>query len=139
MDYQVLGYDFMVEFKKVVENKVANASSRRDGWIKEIYIALLSIPTSDWVPKLKEHYKDDLLMKELVTKWLTNQLNASKYAYMEGLEFYKNRRCQGDDPITKALVLSFVHCDLILGHSGYERTMQRAKRDFFLEGNEERS
>jgi hypothetical protein len=37
---------------------------------------LLSIPTLDWVDKLKDNYKDDLLIKELVTKWLTNQLSA---------------------------------------------------------------
>jgi hypothetical protein len=123
-----------VDFKKGVENRVANALFRRDGLTEEIFIALLSIPTSDWVAKLKKHYKDDLLMKELVTKWLTNQLNASKYAYREGLMFYKNRLCLGDDPIIRAQVLSFVHCDPISGHSGYEGKMQMAKRDFFWKG-----
>jgi hypothetical protein len=37
--------------------------------------------------------------------------------------FYKNRLCLGDDPIIRAQVLSFVHCDPISSHSGYERTM----------------
>jgi hypothetical protein len=98
---KLLGYDFTVEFKKGSENRVADALSRREGWTKEVSIALLSIPTSDWVAKLKDHYKEDSLMQGLVTKWLTNQLNTDKYAYREGLMFYKNRLCLGEDPIIK--------------------------------------
>ena len=71
-------------------------------------------------------------MKELVTKWLTNQLNASKYAYMEGLMFYKNKLCLGHDPIIKAQFLSFVHGNPISSHSGYERTIKRANKNFFI-------
>jgi hypothetical protein len=33
-------------------------------------------------------------------------------------------------------VLAFVHSDPVASHLGYERTMQRVKNDFFLEGNE---
>ena len=77
-------------------------------------------------------------MQELVTtKWQNNHLNTNKYAYKDGLLLYKNKLCLGNDSVIKAQVLAFVHSDPMVSHFGYERTMQRAKRDFFfLEGNE---
>jgi hypothetical protein len=49
----LLGYDLLVEYKKGNDNKVVDALSQREGWEKEVSIALLSIPTSDWIAKLK--------------------------------------------------------------------------------------
>jgi hypothetical protein len=65
---KLLGYDFLVEYKKDSENRVVDALSRREGWEEEVSIALLSIPTSDWVAKLKQHYQEDLILQKLVTK-----------------------------------------------------------------------
>jgi hypothetical protein len=56
---KLLGYDFTVEYKKGVENRVADAISRREGWAEEVALSLLSIPTPDWIDKLKEQYKID--------------------------------------------------------------------------------
>jgi hypothetical protein len=73
-----------------------------------------------------------LVLQELVTKWQNNHLNTKNYAYRDGLLFYKNRLCLGDDSFIRAQVLAFVHSDPMAGYFGYERTMQRAKRDFFF-------
>jgi hypothetical protein len=65
-------------------------------------------------------------------------LNSSKYAVKDGLLFYKNRLYLGGCKVIKEQVLAFVHGDPMAGHLGYERTMQRVKRDVFLDVNEER-
>jgi hypothetical protein len=57
-----LGYDFLVEYKKGSENRVADALSQRKGWEEEVSIVLLSISPSDWIAKLKQHYKEDLIL-----------------------------------------------------------------------------
>jgi hypothetical protein len=136
---KLLGYDFTVDYKKRVENRVANALYRREGWAEEVALSLLSILTLDWIDKLKEQYKIDEELKSLFTKWQSKTLNSAKYAVKDGLLFYKNRLYLGGCKVIKDQVLAFVHSDPMAGHSGYERTIQRAKRDFFLERNEEGS
>jgi len=47
---------------------------------------------------------------------------------------YKNRILLGDSLQLKAQVLLYVHSDPMAGHAGYEKTLQRAKRDFYWQG-----
>jgi hypothetical protein len=42
---KLLGYDFEVEYKKGIENKIADALSRWEGWEEELSLSLLAIPT----------------------------------------------------------------------------------------------
>jgi hypothetical protein len=130
----LIGYDFTVEFEKRVDNRVADALSRREGWKEEVALSLLSIPTPDWIEKLKEQYQKDEKLKSLLARWQSNNLNSSKYAFKDGLLFYKNILYLGSCQAIKEQVLAFVHSDPMAGHSGFERTMQRAKRDFFWKG-----
>lgn len=51
---KLLGYSFKVEYKKGVDNKVANALSRREGWDGEVSISVLSMPVATWVDRVKE-------------------------------------------------------------------------------------
>jgi hypothetical protein len=43
----------VVEYKKGVENRVADALSRKEGWEEDGTLFLLSIPTAEWVEDLK--------------------------------------------------------------------------------------
>jgi hypothetical protein len=131
---KLIGYDFTVEFKKGEDNRIADALSRREGWEEEVALSLLSIPTLNWIEKLKEQYQKDEKLKSLLARWQSNNLNSSKYAFKDGLLFYKNRLYLGSCQAIKEQVLAFVHSDPMAGHSGFERTMQRAKRDFFWKG-----
>jgi hypothetical protein len=51
---KLIGYDFIVEKKKKVENRVADAFSRKEIKPAEIQLSLLSIPTASWLEDLKQ-------------------------------------------------------------------------------------
>jgi hypothetical protein len=131
---KLLGYSFTVEYKKGSDNRVADALSRREGWEEDSSIFLLSIPAAAWVEDIKLEYQQDDRLKTILEKWNSNSLDLTKYSMHNGLLLYKGRILLGDNQQLKSQVLQFLHCDPMAGHSGYERTMQRARRDFYWKG-----
>jgi hypothetical protein len=130
----MLGCDFVVEYKKGVENRVADALSRKEGWEEDGTLFLLSIPTAKWVKELKQQYQSDEVLQPLWEQWLRNELDVRKYSTRDGVLLYKHKIILGHSPEIKAQVLKFVHSDPMAGHSGYDKTIQRAKRDFYWKG-----
>jgi hypothetical protein len=133
---KLIGYEFTVQYKKGVENRVANALSRRDDWEPEMTLSLLSIPTLSWIKYLKAEYEIDVQLKALLEQWRKGELDLEKFILKDNLLFYKGRIYIGSSQAIRAQVLHFVHSDPIAGHSGFEKTLQRAKRDFLLKGND---
>jgi len=152
---KLMGYSFRVEYKKGTENGAADALSRREGWDKDgtedvavdalppregwdqdgdVSISLLSIPTPTWLTEVREHHQTDEEMQDSLSKWNNNLLDSQKYALRDGLFFYKNRLMLGGNQHLKNQVFHYVHCDPMAGHSGFERTMRGAKRDFYWKG-----
>jgi hypothetical protein len=62
-----LGYDFLLEYKKGVENKVADALSRRDSEAANISLSILSLPDLSWVDDLKAQYLLDPKLQFLMS------------------------------------------------------------------------
>lgn len=54
---QTMGYDFIVQYKKRPENRVTKVLSRKED--EEIFLALLSVPTVEWMEEVKQGYKRD--------------------------------------------------------------------------------
>jgi hypothetical protein len=134
---KLLVYDFSVEYKKGVDNKVADALSRReDNDVSDVKVSLflLSIPRAVWVEELKAEYASDQELQTLLNQWQNHKLDTTMYSCRDGLLLYKNRILLGQSPQLKHKVLSFVHSDPTSGHSGYDKTLQRAKKDFFWKG-----
>jgi hypothetical protein len=126
-----LGFDFQVEYKKGVDNKVVDALSRREGWENEAALSSISLPVADWVENLKVQYHHDPDLRKLIQQWNSNKLDHKKYSMRQGMLLYKNRIHIGGALQLQLQVLQYVHCDPAAGHSGYERTMWRAQRDFY--------
>jgi hypothetical protein len=131
---KLLGYDFRVEYKKGIDNRVADALSRREDFSAEASLSLLSIPTASWVTDLKAQYHIDATLQATLQKWHQGDLDPQKYSLRDGLLFYKNKLLIGDCPTLRDQILHSVHSDPTAGHSGYEKTLHRAKRDFYWSG-----
>ncbi|KAF5480102.1 hypothetical protein F2P56_000872 [Juglans regia] len=71
---KVLGYDFVVEFKKGRENVVADALSRQREEITAT-LAVISLPSWDWVEEIKTLYSGDPIVQGLWRKHQAGDLS----------------------------------------------------------------
>jgi hypothetical protein len=79
----------VVEYKKGIENRVADALSRKEGWEEDGSLALLSIPIAEWVEDLKHQYTTDAELQQLWEKWQNNELDTRKFSVRDGILLYK--------------------------------------------------
>jgi hypothetical protein len=64
---KLLGYDFVVEYKKGQDNKVVYALSRRNKEDEMIVtLSVISYPTLEWLTKVNESYLSNHVMQALV-------------------------------------------------------------------------
>ena len=66
---KLFGYDFLVEYKKEHENKVAKALSRRNEEDEPVItLSVIFYPTLEWLTDLKESYLSTHVLKDLVKR-----------------------------------------------------------------------
>jgi len=134
---KLLGYDFSIEYKKGKDNKVADALSRRFEDLPEepnLSISLISFPTPTWVDELKASYVTDVYTQTLLSSLQQDSGVPKGYSLQQGLIMYKGRLYIVKDSDFKSQVLQYIHSNPSAGHSGYHKTVQRAKADFFWKG-----
>lgn len=130
---KLVGYDYIVEYKKGVKNKVVDALSRRDEEAIEdantIYRAV-SIVEPKWLTEVKQMMEQSSFFQELQKKADQGILSTSKYKKLNGILFYKGRVLL--DPTSELCRTIFHdhHAALGAGHSGYHRTPHRIKLSF---------
>lgn len=64
----LLGYNFLVEYKRSKDNKVANALSRKfeQREIQSIILTMISLPTLELLEELKQLYNNDPKVHDLL-------------------------------------------------------------------------
>ena len=97
---KLLGYAFVVEYKKGVENNVAVALSRRSDYIpmscqqdessKTSCLLLLSVPDPTWLYILKDSYSQDQFMQQLIQSIQAGTAPIG-FTWKNNLVFYKGR------------------------------------------------
>lgn len=72
---KLMGYDFIVKYKKGAENRVVDALSRK-GKEEEGTLMLITFPTVDWIEKLKATYAIDQQIHTLNSLLQENKLSS---------------------------------------------------------------
>lgn len=94
---KLLGYDFVIEYKRGKENQVADALSRLhepremdtlDSQAK-FYVCLLSFPTATWITQLKDTYLHDLDTHQLLLSLQQGLSTPRGYTLQQGLILMK--------------------------------------------------
>ena len=126
----------MVEYKKGVENKVVDALSRRSDYVPELCqqnesskascLLLLSVPDPTWLKILRDSYSQDQSMQQLIQSIQAGTFPIG-FTWQNNLVFYKGKFFLGSQCPLKSQVLQLVHSSLVVGHSGFLKSYQRAK------------
>ena len=133
----------MVEYKKGVDNKVANALSRQFEFIPESdfdqldgkgvpegCLCLLLVPDPSWLLILKDSYSLDAKIQHIIQS-IKSRKALKGFAFQNDLLFYKGGFYLGFTCPLKAQVLHHVYSSPLTGHFGFLKSYQRAKREFF--------
>lgn len=99
---KLLGYDFVVEYKKGSLNVVVDALLRSDEEEIEVNAVLVVVPT--WIQDLHE-YETNAQLVELKRKWELGELDISKYQCKGNLLLRKGRVVIGDTSEMKIKIL----------------------------------
>lgn len=84
----MLSYDFVVEYKRGIENRIVDALSRKDS--EEVSLALIAFPSIDWLEELKVVYDQDEGVQILISQLKAKQL-AHDFSMKGDLPFYKHK------------------------------------------------
>jgi hypothetical protein len=127
---KLLGYEFVVEYKKGQENKVADALSRmNEDKLQTTSLAVISYPSLEWLLEVKDSYANDPTLLSLVKKVEEGLMANIKYCVRQGILLYKKRLYIPNT--LQENVLQFVHSSSLAGHAGYDKTIHKARKDLF--------
>ena len=140
---KLLGYAFIVEYKIGAENKVVDALLRRSNHIpmsgqhkefpKASCLLLLSVPDPTQLHILRDNYSQDQFMQQLIPSIQAGSA-PNGFTWQNNLVFYNGKFFLGPQCPLKSQVLQLDHSNPMAGHSGFLKSYQRAKREFFWHG-----
>ncbi|KAJ1699965.1 hypothetical protein LUZ63_008477 [Rhynchospora breviuscula] len=128
------GLDYTIEYKRGVDNRVADALSRlqpgigKDEERKGLMAITELIPR--WQEELKTSYENDPWIKKVKERLETQEVEATDYSMHQGIIRYKGRICVGEGDGWRKRLLKELHNTTVGGHSGILVTYQRLKSMF---------
>ncbi|KAJ3690878.1 hypothetical protein LUZ61_020042 [Rhynchospora tenuis] len=136
---KLLGLDYKIEYKKGIDNKVADALSRKPGQFEkkcfeESELQVVSELVPQWVEEMKASYVQDQWIQGLKTKIEKGEDENNKLTVHQELVRYKNRLCVGATSGWRNQLIKEVHDSHVGGHSGILSTYKRLKSMFYWPG-----
>ncbi|TYK22515.1 transposon Tf2-1 polyprotein isoform X1 [Cucumis melo var. makuwa] len=129
---KLLGYSFVVVYKPGLENKAADALSRRP---PDIQLNSISVPYLLDLETIKEEVEKDEKLKKIVANLSKeDETQTSKFTLKNGLLHYKNRLVISKASSLIPVILNTFHDSVVGGHSGFLRTYKRLASELYWEG-----
>ena len=93
------------------------------------HLCVISFPSPTWLDDLKASYEEDEELRSIVGRLQASEGNEGHYTLNQGLLLYKDRFCIGKEGDMKIKVLALIHDSPLGGHSGYLKSLHKAKND----------
>lgn len=126
---KLLGLDYEIQYKKGVENKVADALSRK--WIDLVDCDAITTVTPTWVQQVVNGYAKDEFHTQILEAKVIHSLAYPAFELCGELLRYKGRISLENSNSIREAVLQEVHKSALGGHSGIQGTYMRLKKNFY--------
>ncbi|KFK38387.1 hypothetical protein AALP_AA3G106900 [Arabis alpina] len=136
MEYQkwltkILGFDFNIQYKSGLENKAADALSRRDA-IPQLFA--LSIPAAIQLEDISSEVDKDLKLQKIKAEVLADPKSHAGFTVVQGRLLRQGKLVVPAQSHLVELILKEFHGSKIGGHGGVLKTQKRITAVFYWEG-----
>lgn len=94
-------------------------------------LTTISFPTSVWLEELKQVYVSDQLAQQQLFLLQRGSSSTSSFSLRHGLLFKKEGIYVPNCSELKLVILNFIHVNPFVGHSGFLKSLHRARHDFY--------
>lgn len=129
---KLMGLQYRIRYKKGVENRVADALSRKDDPMEEVLA--ISVSSPKWLDIVVAGYGQDTKTKQLLETLPLHPEGIDHFRLVHGVIRYKGRIWLGHHKEAQQAVLLALHDSGVGGHSGITATYQRIKNLFAWPG-----
>lgn len=126
---KLAGFDFVVEYKRGPENKVADALSRVPR--SQLLSLTASSVQSDLLRRLHNHWATDDRLKQIIRELQQDAGSHPHYKWQQEQLTRKGKLVVGDNPDIKSLIMNWMHSSPQGGHSGVEVTLRKIQAVFY--------
>ncbi|XP_019191750.1 PREDICTED: uncharacterized protein LOC109186281 [Ipomoea nil] len=130
---KLLGLNYTIQYKKGVDNSVADALSRRRGPGQAENLAISAVRPL-WLEEVIRSYEGDELASKILTEQLIAVEEPSNFTVVDGLVRFKGRLYIGQQGDLRRRLLIQLHSSPTGGHSGQQVTYHRLKQLFYWKG-----
>ena len=130
---KLLGMRYRIVYKRGVDNRVADALSRRPG-PPQGDLASITVTVPAWLDSVQQGYNEDPMAQRWLARLATGATNKDGFTLDSGIIKQHGRVWLGNNVTVQKQVLSALHASAIGGHSGFNVTYKRVRRLFTWPG-----
>ncbi|CAN6322178.1 unnamed protein product [Urochloa humidicola] len=129
---KLLGLQYRIIYKQGVENRVADALSRKSA--HHLQCNAISSCVPQWIRLVLDGYQQDEASLEFISKLTIDPEAVPHFTLRDGLLRYKSRIWIGQNPSLQQQLMAACHSSPVGGHSGAPVTYMRMKKMFAWKG-----
>ncbi|PKA61698.1 putative mitochondrial protein [Apostasia shenzhenica] len=129
---RLIGYDYEITFKRGVDNKVADALSRRTFSSAAIQGHIVQGISTNLMQRIQQSWQTDSKLQQLISDLQINPV--LPYSWKNQQLRRKGKLVVGSDSELRFHIVQMMHADATGGHSGAYATMKRIKTVFHWRG-----
>lgn len=129
---KLMPFDYNIEYKKGIENKVADALSRVTG--AELLALVISNTNSDILQAIVDSWVMDIELKTLIERLKVDPTVCKQFTWQQNQLRRKGRLVGGKVYELRRQIMTLWHSSPQGGHSGVEATLKRLLTLFYWKG-----